>query len=172
MIAELKIFSATGPQLIEQTNDVLFWQIAKSVFANRIELQAGKFSKLPYTELLDEIFAELKVEPKKKVQQLDKAASALVTQSSAGKLVFHADSIADDDDEPQAGENDDHSKNAGLQMDPVGHDKKDEWDLAVRFRDIQRYGYLQPKQKKEMSEKAIQAVMDRAHESLGPVQKP
>lgn len=57
-------------------------------------------------------------------------------------------------------------------MDPVGHDKKDEWDLAVRFRDIQRYGYLQPKQKKEMSEKAIQSVMDRAHESLGPVQKP
>jgi hypothetical protein len=57
-------------------------------------------------------------------------------------------------------------------MDPVGHDKKDEWDLAVRFRDIQRYGYLQPKERKEMSEKAIQAVMDRAHESLGPVQKP
>lgn len=38
-------------------------------------------------------------------------------------------------------------------MDPVGHDKKDEWDLAVRFRDIQRFGYLQPKEKKNSLKK-------------------
>jgi hypothetical protein len=86
-------------------------------------------------------------------------------------MIFYADSVTDDDDESQAGENDE-PKTRGQQADPVGHDKKDEWDLAVRFRDIQRYGYLQPKERKEMSEKAIQAVMDRAHESLGPVQKP
>jgi uncharacterized protein with von Willebrand factor type A (vWA) domain len=57
-------------------------------------------------------------------------------------------------------------------VDPVGHDRKDEWDLAIRFRDIQRFGYLQPKEKKEMSEKAIQSVIERARESLGPIQKP
>jgi hypothetical protein len=50
--------------------------------------------------------------------------------------------------------------------------KDESWDLASRYRDIQRYGYLEPKQKKEMSEKAIQGVIARAHESLGPVQKP
>jgi len=91
--------------------------------------------------------------------------------NAQGTLIFHADSVTDDDDEPQAGENEAASRR-GEQMDPVGHDRKDEWDLAIRFRDIQRFGYLQPKQRKEQSEKAIQAVMDRAHESLGPIQKP
>lgn len=59
-------------------------------------------------------------------------------------------------------------------MDDHGHAaQKDEgWDLASRYRDIQRYGYLEAKQKKEMSEQAIQAVMTRARESLGPIQKP
>ncbi len=89
-----------------------------------------------------------------------------------GTLIFHADSITDDDDEPQAGENDEGSRHAGDQSDPNGHDKKDDWDFAVRFRDIQRYGYLEPKLKKEMSEKAIQAVLNKARESLGPIQKP
>lgn len=44
--------------------------------------------------------------------------------------------------------------------------------MAARYRDIQRYGYLEAKQKKEMSEMAIKGVMNRARESLGPVQKP
>lgn len=62
-------------------------------------------------------------------------------------------------------------------MDDHGHSQqnpqKDEaWDLASRYRDIQRFGYLEPKQKKEMSERAIQGVIERAHESLGPIQKP
>lgn len=57
-------------------------------------------------------------------------------------------------------------------MDPSGHDKKDDWDLAIRFRDIQRLGYLEPKQKKEMSEKAIRSILNRARESLGPIQRP
>lgn len=65
----------------------------------------------------------------------------------------------------------------GKRMDDHGHSQqnpqKDEaWDLASRYRDIQRFGYLEPKQKKEMSEKAIQGVIERAHESLGPIQKP
>ena len=54
----------------------------------------------------------------------------------------------------------------------MGHDKKDDWDFAVRFRDIQRYGYLEPKQKKEMGERAIRAILERARASLGPIQKP
>ncbi len=86
--------------------------------------------------------------------------------------MFHADSIADDDDEDQAGENSNDNTSAGDQVDPQGHDKKDDWDLAIRFRDIQRYGYLEPKKKKEMSEQAIQAILQRARESLGPIQKP
>lgn len=102
---------------------------------------------------------------------------ALKVAHSAGDPVggtwkYHADSIADPDDEPQAGENEDGSRNAGEQLDPSGHDKKDDWDFAVRFRDIQRYGYLQPKERKEMSEKAVLAVLQKAREILGPVQKP
>jgi len=51
--------------------------------------------------------------------------------------------------------------------------KKDEsWDLASRFRDIQRFGHLEEKIKKEMSAQAIRGVIDRARQSLGPVQKP
>ena len=62
-------------------------------------------------------------------------------------------------------------------MDDHGHSQhnpqKDEpWNLATHYRDIQRYGHLEAKQKKEMSELAIQGVIDRAHQSLGPVQKP
>lgn len=53
-------------QVLEQNPKADFWAIAKSVFANRIELQVGKFSKLPYSTLLDELFDELKVELKKK----------------------------------------------------------------------------------------------------------
>ncbi len=87
-------------------------------------------------------------------------------------MIFHADSILDEDETPQAGENEDGSHKAGDQSDPVGHDKKDDWDFAVRFRDIQRYGYLEPKQKKEMSERAIHSILDRARQSLGPIQKP
>lgn len=89
-----------------------------------------------------------------------------------GTLKFFADSIADDDDEPQAGENDPGAKSPGEQSDPSGHDKKDEWDLAIRFRDIQRFGYLNPKQKKEMSDQAIAAILHRGREALGPIQKP
>jgi len=44
----------------------LFWKTAQSVFANRIELQVGKFSKQSYSVLLDELFADLKSELKKK----------------------------------------------------------------------------------------------------------
>ncbi len=43
-----------------------FWNVAKSVLANRIELQAGKFSNRPYAELLDELLSELQIELKKK----------------------------------------------------------------------------------------------------------
>lgn len=43
-----------------------FWGIAKSVLANRIELQSGKFSNRPYGDLLDELMTELQTELKKK----------------------------------------------------------------------------------------------------------
>ena len=39
-----------------------FWKITKSVLANRIELQVGKFSNHSYSQLLDEVIAELKQE--------------------------------------------------------------------------------------------------------------
>lgn len=50
----------------ETPSEALFWTTAKSVFANRIELQVGKFSKQSYSMLLDELFEELKLELKKK----------------------------------------------------------------------------------------------------------
>ena len=43
-----------------------FFATAKSVLANRMELQVGKFSNRPYSELLDELMEELKQELKKK----------------------------------------------------------------------------------------------------------
>lgn len=52
-IALAKILSHTGSD---------FWAVAKSVLANRIELEVGKFSNRPYSDLLDELIAELKVE--------------------------------------------------------------------------------------------------------------
>jgi len=44
----------------------LFLEIARTVLANRIELQVGKFSNRPYPELLDEVLSELFAELKKK----------------------------------------------------------------------------------------------------------
>ena len=49
---------------------------------------------------------------------------------------------------------------------------KDDWDLAIRYRDIQRIGNLTEKQKIEQSEKAIHSIINRAHEMLGPVTPP
>ncbi len=43
-----------------------FFATAKSVLANRIDLQVGKFSNRPYSELLDELMEDLKQELKKK----------------------------------------------------------------------------------------------------------
>jgi len=86
----------------------------------------------------------------------------------SGSWIYHADSVKDDDDDNDGGE----TRNAGEQLDPSGHDKNDDWDFAIRFRDIQRYGYLEPKERKEMSESAIRAVLQKAREILGPVQKP
>jgi len=47
-------------------NEDLFFEIAKSVLANRLELHTGKFSNRPYSELLDELLDELKIQLKKK----------------------------------------------------------------------------------------------------------
>ena len=44
----------------------LFFEVAKSALANRIELQVGKFSNRPYSELLEELILELRTELKKK----------------------------------------------------------------------------------------------------------
>lgn len=79
--------------------------------------------------------------------------------------------MTDDDDEEQAGESEAKSS-GGKQEDPSGHDKKDDWDLATRYRDIQRLGHLEPKKRKEMSKSAIREILNRAHASLGPIQKP
>ena len=68
-------------------------------------------------------------------------------------MVFRADSLAVDEEDDN----------------PNG---KDDWKNAIRFRDIQRLGNLEPKRKKELSARAIQSVLDRARESMGPIQKP
>lgn len=69
-------------------------------------------------------------------------------------------------------EGDRQGSSSGEQSDSAGHEPKDDWDLAVRFRDIQRYGYLEPKKKQEMGQKAILSILERARNLLGPVQKP
>ena len=51
---------------ILQATDSDFWIVAKAVLANRIELEVGKFSNRPYSDLLDELLEELKIELKKK----------------------------------------------------------------------------------------------------------
>jgi gas vesicle protein GvpN len=47
-------------------NEEVFFEVARSVLANRIELQSGKFSNRPYGELLDEVMGELWAGLKKK----------------------------------------------------------------------------------------------------------
>jgi gas vesicle protein GvpN len=51
---------------IVQSTDADFWVVAKSVLANRIELEVGKFSNRPYSDLMDELLNELKSDLKKK----------------------------------------------------------------------------------------------------------
>lgn len=58
-----RIVASTGIRSIEDSE---FAAAAKSVLANRIELQSGKFSSLPYSELLDELLQELLDALKKK----------------------------------------------------------------------------------------------------------
>lgn len=87
------------------------------------------------------------------------------------RFQFYGDSVVEKEDD------EDPKDSIGKREDDHGHSqdhpqKNEAWDLAARYRDIQRYGYLEPKQKKEMSELAIQGVLERARESLGPVQKP
>ena len=64
-IAMAQILNAAA-QAGENSSDAEFWGVAKSVLANRIELQVGKFSNRPYSDLLDELIDELKAELKKK----------------------------------------------------------------------------------------------------------
>ncbi len=73
-----------------------------------------------------------------------------------GTLVFKADSLPDPDEDAEE--------------DNVNG--SDDWKNAIRFRDIQRLGNLEPKKKKELSERAILSVLNRARESMGPIQKP
>ncbi len=58
-IAMARVLSAEGTQAD-------FWKVAKLVLANRIELEVGKFSNRPYSELLDELLEDLKTQLKKK----------------------------------------------------------------------------------------------------------
>jgi gas vesicle protein GvpN len=51
---------------ILESTDTDFWIVAKAVLANRIELEVGKFSNRPYSDLLDELLDELKSDLKKK----------------------------------------------------------------------------------------------------------
>ncbi len=66
-IAQLMKATALSEKAFDENQfESAFWTIAKSVLANRIELQVGKFSNQSYSVLLDEIIAELKIELKKK----------------------------------------------------------------------------------------------------------
>ncbi len=78
-------------------------------------------------------------------------------------LVFQSESSVDDDEDSGQSADETGGRHTG---------QKDDWDLAIRFRDIQRYGYLDPKEKRDMGEKAVRSVIERARQSLGPVQKP
>jgi MoxR-like ATPase len=62
-IALAQILEAGHAALIDEE---VFFETARTVIANRIELQAGKFSSRPYSELLDELILELRSLLKKK----------------------------------------------------------------------------------------------------------
>ena len=85
-------------------------------------------------------------------------------------LYFHSDSLSAD--EPDSEPEEAGTGVGGDQRNPGEKEQKDEWNLATRYQDIQRFGYIEPKKKLEMSKKAIHAIMTRAKEMLGPVQKP
>jgi len=58
--ASVRAAIAMAKILSEASTD--FWKVAKSVLANRIELEVGKFSNRPYSDLLDELLVDLKNE--------------------------------------------------------------------------------------------------------------
>ena len=66
-ILEATLFASGSAKTVSgEAVETEFWKIAKSVLANRIELQVGKFSNHSYSQLLDEVLQELRVELKKK----------------------------------------------------------------------------------------------------------
>lgn len=60
----------------------------------------------------------------------------------------------------------------GLPTDVSGFENKPSWDVAVRFQDLKRLGNIPDKEKALLRRRAIDGVLQRAHNILGSVIKP
>lgn len=60
----------------------------------------------------------------------------------------------------------------GIPQDIAGFDQKPSWDVAVRFQDLKRFGHIPDKEKLLLRKRAIEGVLNRAHQILGPVLRP
>lgn len=52
-----------------------------------------------------------------------------------------------------------------------GYDKKSSWDIAVRYQDIKRLMSIPDKEKEKLSKRAVEGVLQRARQILGPVSR-
>ena len=60
----------------------------------------------------------------------------------------------------------------GTPQDIAGFEQKPSWDVAVRFQDLKRLGNIPDKEKRLLRKRAIEGVLNRAHQILGSVLKP
>jgi len=52
------------------------------------------------------------------------------------------------------------------------YDKKDSWDVAIRYRDLGRLSYVPEPERRRLKARAIQIVMDRARKIVGSLSRP
>lgn len=60
----------------------------------------------------------------------------------------------------------------GMPDDVSGFEQKPSWDVAVRFQDLKRLGNIPDKEKQRLRRRAVEGILDRAHQILGSVLKP
>lgn len=60
----------------------------------------------------------------------------------------------------------------GAPQDIAGFEHRPSWDVAVRFQDLKRLGHIPEKEKTRLKRRAIEGILDRAHQVLGSVIKP
>lgn len=59
-----------------------------------------------------------------------------------------------------------------MSSDTAGFEDKPSWDVAIRFQDLKRFAHIPEKEKRLLKKRAIEGVLERAHQVLGSVMHP